>query len=77
METNLYHLTAGERKERGIESLPQTLGEAVEELASSALMRTTLGEHIFEKYVELKRREWDEYRVQLSQWELDKYLVAL
>jgi glutamine synthetase len=77
METNLYHLTAGERKERGIESLPQTLGEAIEELASSPLMRRALGEHIFEKYVELKRGEWDEYRVQLSAWEMDKYLPAL
>jgi glutamine synthetase len=77
METNLYHLSAGERKDRGIESLPQTLGEAIEELASSPLMRQALGEHIFEKYVELKRSEWDEYRVQLSQWELEKYLPAL
>jgi glutamine synthetase len=77
METNLYHLTAEERRERGIVSLPETLGEAIDELAGSELMRKALGEHIFPRYVEIKRREWDEYRVQLSQWELDKYLAAL
>jgi len=77
METNLYHLTAEQRKERGIEALPQTLGEAVDELAGSKLMRKALGDHIFPRYIELKRREWDDYRVQLSQWEMDRYLSAL
>ena len=77
METNLYHLSADERKERGIEALPETLGEAVDALAASELMRKALGDHIFPRYIELKRREWDEYRVQLSQWEMDKYLSAL
>ena len=77
METNLYHLTADERKARGIEALPQTLGEAVDALAASELMKRALGEHIFPRYIELKRREWDDYRVQLSQWEMDRYLSAL
>ena len=77
METNLYHLSADERKERGIEALPQTLGEAVDALAGSELMKKALGDHIFPRYIELKRREWDEYRVQLSQWEMDRYLSAL
>jgi glutamine synthetase len=77
METNLYHLTAEQRKERGIVSLPETLGEAIDELAASQLMRRALGDHIFDAYVQLKRKEWDEYRVQLTQWELDKYLGVL
>ena len=77
METNLYHLTAEQRKERGIEALPQTLGEAVDALAASELMKRALGDHIFPRYIELKRREWDDYRVQLSQWEMDRYLPAL
>jgi glutamine synthetase len=77
METNLYDLTPEERRERGIISLPETLGEAVDELSGSELMQTALGEHIFPRYIELKRREWDEYRVQLSQWELDRYLASL
>jgi glutamine synthetase len=77
METNLYHLTAEERREQGIVSLPETLGEAIDELAASDLMRRALGEHIFDAYVKLKRAEWDEYRVQLTQWELDRYLGVL
>jgi glutamine synthetase len=77
METNLYHLTAEQRKERGIVALPETLGEAIDELAASELVRTALGPHIFDRYVETKRQEWDDYRVQLSQWELDKYLPVL
>jgi glutamine synthetase len=77
METNLYHLTAEQRKERGIVSLPETLGEAVDELAGSEVVRKALGPHIFDRYVELKRAEWDEYRVQLTEWELKKYLSVL
>jgi glutamine synthetase len=77
METNLYHLTAEQRRERGIVSLPETLGEAIDALAQSELAKKALGPHIFDRYVELKRKEWDEYRVQLTQWELDKYLAVL
>jgi glutamine synthetase len=77
METNLYHLTAEQRKERGIVALPETLGEAIDELAQSDLARKALGPHIFERYVEMKRKEWDEYRVQLTAWELDRYLSVL
>jgi glutamine synthetase len=77
METNLYHLTAEQRTERGITALPETLGEAITELAQSEMVRKALGPHIFDRYVELKRAEWDEYRVQLSEWELKKYLSVL
>src|SRR5437667_1184724 len=77
METNLYHLTAEERRDRGIISLPETLGEAIDELAVSELARKALGPHIFDRYVELKRKEWDEYRVQLTRWEMDRYLPVL
>ncbi len=77
MEQNLYHLTAEQRRERGIVALPETLGEAIDELATSELVRRALGQHIFDRYVELKRKEWDEYRVQLTPWEMDKYLAVL
>jgi glutamine synthetase len=77
METNLYHLTAEQRTERGIVALPETLGEAITELAGSDLVRRALGPHIFDRYVELKRQEWDQYRVQLTRWEMDKYLPVL
>jgi glutamine synthetase len=77
METNLYHLTAEQRKERGITSLPETLGEAIDELAESELGRKALGPHIFDRYIEIKRKEWDEYRVQLTDWERERYLAVL
>jgi glutamine synthetase len=77
METNLYHLTQEQRRERGIVSLPETLGEAIDALAESDLARKALGPHIFDRYIELKRKEWDEYRVQLTGWELDRYLSVL
>jgi glutamine synthetase len=77
METNLYHLTAEQRRERGIVSLPETLGEAIDVFSQSDLMRKYLCPHIFDRYIELKRKEWDEYRVQLTDWEMNKYLAVL
>jgi glutamine synthetase len=77
MEKNLYDLSHDERVERGIEQLPETLGEAIEVLASSDLVRKALGDHIFERYVEIKREEWEEYRVQVTRWELERYLPIL
>ena len=77
MTTNLYRLTETEREERGIVALPGSLGEAVEAMASSELLQKALGEHIFPRYVELKRREWNEYRVQVTEWEKEKYLSSL
>jgi glutamine synthetase len=77
MERNLYELTHDERVARGIEQLPETLGEAIEELSGSDLVRKALGDHIFERYVDLKRTEWEEYRVQVTEWELERYLPVL
>jgi glutamine synthetase len=71
-EEDLYHLEAGRRDE--LETMPGSLGEAVEELKKDELMRTALGEHIFERYIDAKTQEWDEYRIAVSQWELDRYL---
>jgi glutamine synthetase len=77
MEKNLYHLAPEERRRLGIEQLPETLGAAVELTADSELALRTLGEHTFNRYIEIKRREWDEYRVQVTQWELERYLPIL
>jgi glutamine synthetase len=77
MEKNLYHLSPDERKRLGIEQLPETLGEAIELTAESELVLKTLGEHMFNRFVEIKRQEWEEYRVQVTRWELDRYLSVL
>ena len=61
----------------GVEQLPESLGEAIEITAESELVLRTLGEHMFNRYVEIKRQEWDDYRVQGTSWELDRYLSIL
>jgi glutamine synthetase len=77
MEKNLYHLSPEERRRLGIEQLPETLGEAIALTAESELALRTLGEHTFNRYIEIKRQEWDDYRVQVTPWELDRYLSVL
>jgi glutamine synthetase len=77
MERNLYHLAPDDRRRLGIEQLPETLGEAIELTAESELVLRTLGEHMFNRYIEIKRQEWDEYRVRVTRWELDRYLPVL
>ncbi|MHB9112763.1 MAG: glutamine synthetase family protein [Thermoleophilia bacterium] len=77
MEMNLYDLSDAERAEMGIKTLPETLGEAIDIAEKSDLMKKALGEHIFTRLIELKKKEWDTYRVQLTQWEMDRYLSVL
>jgi glutamine synthetase len=77
MERNLYHLAPDDRRRLGIEQLPETLGEAIELTAESELVLRTLGEHMFNRYIEIKRQEWEDYRVQVTRWEIDRYLPVL
>ncbi|MDH5661963.1 MAG: glutamine synthetase family protein [Elusimicrobiota bacterium] len=77
MEKNLYHLSAAERKELGIESLPDSLGEAVLIAEQSELVKKALGEHVFTRFIDLKKKEWEDYRIQLTKYELDKLLPIL
>ncbi len=77
MTDNLYELSQQERAARGIETLPGSLGEAITVTESSELIRKTLGDHAFERFLWVKKKEWDEFRVQVTTWELDKYLPVL
>jgi glutamine synthetase len=77
MEKNLYHLSPEDRRRLGIEQLPETLGEAIELTAQSELVLRSLGEHTFNRYIEIKRQEWEDYRVQVTPWELERYLPVL
>ena len=70
-------LSRQELRARGVGSLPDTLGEAVELFAESELMKEVLGEHIHSFLVKVKREEWNEYQRQVSNWELDRYLGVL
>ncbi|MDQ1375818.1 MAG: glutamine synthetase [Actinomycetota bacterium] len=74
---NLYEMTPEELLADGIESLPGNLNEAVDEMAKSELVAETLGEHVFEWFIRNKRAEWAEYKTQVSQFELDRYLPSL
>ncbi len=77
MEKNLYHLSSEERKELGIESLPDSLGEAVTVAGQSELIKKALGEHVFSRFIKLKHKEWEDYRIQLTKYELDNLLPIL
>jgi glutamine synthetase len=73
---NIYEMTEEERQAAGIGYLPETLIEAVRELEQDSLMMETLGAHVAPRYVEAKQREWNEYRMHVSNWEQMKYLKA-
>lgn len=71
---NIFEYTRKEREEHGIYNLPENLKDAVKELKNSELMKEALGEHIYNKYIQAKEIEWDEYRVLVHSWELKKYI---
>ena len=73
-EENLYKMSAEEMASRGIQSLPASLEEAINELEKSDVMKAALGDHCFAKYIEGKRGEWDQYRIRVSGWEIKEYL---
>ncbi len=76
VEESLYAMDADRIKERGIRELPGTLGEAIDELEKDEVVAAALGDHIMSRYVEAKREEWNEYRTQVTAWEVDRYLEA-
>jgi glutamine synthetase len=63
-------------RERGIKELPGTLGEAIDELERDEVIGEALGEHVLSHFIEAKRSEWDEYRTQVTSWEVERYLDA-
>jgi glutamine synthetase len=76
VEENLYHFDAAKLASRKIRQLPGTLREALDELQADKVIAEALGEHVFERFVEAKTEEWDEYRMQVTAWEVDRYLEA-
>jgi glutamine synthetase len=60
-----------------IQELPYDLGKALQELRVSKLMHQTLGSHIIENFLHVKSMEWDEFRTQVTKWEIDKFLPIL
>ena len=76
IEESLFEMDASRIAEKGIRELPGTLGEAIDELEGDAVIGEALGDHVLTHFVSAKRAEWDEYRTQVTGWELDRYLEA-
>jgi glutamine synthetase len=76
VEESLFEMDATRIAEKGIRELPGTLGEALDELEKDEVIRDALGDHIFHHYLEAKRSEWDAYRSQVTEWEVDRYLES-
>jgi len=77
VEEDIYEMSEEARKKHGIESLPGNLYEAIQRTEKSELVREALGDHIFTKFIANKKIEWDQYRVHVSQFELERYLPIL
>lgn len=76
-ELNVYKMTYDERRERNIISLPESLSEALHEMEDSELMRTALLPTAFKNFLDVKWKEWDEFRMQVTSWEQERYLIRL
>lgn len=77
VEEDIYEMDAAARDRVGIDSLPGSLNEAIQEVKTSELVRETLGDHIFNKFIENKIIEWDGYRTHVSQYEIERYLPIM
>ena len=77
VEEDIFEMSEAARKKHGIDSLPGNLLEAIQLTEKSELVKETLGDHIFQKFIENKKIEWDQYRTHVSHFELEKYLPIL
>jgi len=77
VEEDIFEMNEHEREKAGIISLPGSLYEAIQEVSRSTLVREALGDHIFTKFIENKHKEWDAFRIHVSQFEIDNYLPVL
>ncbi|MCL4341426.1 MAG: type I glutamate--ammonia ligase [Candidatus Thermoplasmatota archaeon] len=77
VERDIFHMSHQERVKMGIDSLPESLGEALHHFKNSKLMKEILGEHIFDNFITVKQREWDSFRSYVTRWEVDRYLSTL
>jgi glutamine synthetase len=74
VEENLYEFDSTMLARHNVQTLPGSLREALDELERDELVRDTLGPHVFERFMEAKRQEWEDYRVRVTPWEVERYL---
>ncbi len=77
VEEDIFHMSEEERIAKGIEALPGSLYEAITELEKSRVVKETLGDHIFYKFLHNKKIEWDMYRIQVTNYEIERYLPLI
>ncbi|MCX6003976.1 MAG: type I glutamate--ammonia ligase [Chloroflexi bacterium] len=77
IEKNVYEMTEEQRNALGIRTLPASLSEAIQLTEKSKLVKEALGDHVFNAFIQNKKVEWDQYRVNVTKYELDKYLPIL
>jgi glutamine synthetase len=73
VEKNIYELSEKEREKYGIKQLPESLGHSISLMEESSLLKDVLGEHIFKNFLHVKKQEWENYRTQVTEWEIKKY----
>ncbi|MDP2954612.1 MAG: glutamine synthetase, partial [Chloroflexota bacterium] len=77
VEENVFEMSAAKRREKGIETLPGSLDEAVSLVEKSELVKRALGEHVFNSFIANKKIEWDRYRCHVTDYEIKRYLSIL
>ncbi|MNX11091.1 Glutamine synthetase [compost metagenome] len=74
-EEDLYHMDGETRTERHVDALPGSLGEALDYMKQDEVVKQAMGEHLFNRFIQAKTQEWDEYRMQVTEWERQRYLA--
>lgn len=77
VEEDVYEFDDNRLKERYIDTLPTSLSKAISEMENSSLVKETLGKHTYEAYLDAKRSEWKDYKIQVTDWEIKRYLEVL
>ena len=74
VEENIYEMSDADRKLRKIQTLPDSLGSAIKEFEKSDIARKSFGDYCYSRLIDSNKKEWDDYRLQVSNWEIDQYL---
>lgn len=77
LDCNIYEMTKKELENQGIEAIPSNLSKACHYFEDDQFMKDILGEHVHAKYLKAKRDEWNRFREQVTEWEIDEYLYKI
>ena len=77
IEEDVYQLDEKGLEERNISTLPDSLGNAITEMEKDSIVKETFGKHTYPLYLEAKKMEWNEYRIHVSNWEIERYFEII